>query len=446
MLKRSDMHDYQKQAVDFVLSKKKCALFLDMGLGKSVSSLTAASDMLDDMMVTKVLVIAPLRVANTVWKQEAQKWTHLAHLKTSICTGSKQDRLDALNADADIFIINRENIQWLIESVKWSFDMVIVDESSSFKNHASKRFKYLKKVLKHVKSMVLLTGTPSPQGYIDLWSQLYLVDNGERLGRNITTYRHRYFTQDNWGFTWNLNAGSDKVIQSAISDVCLTMFAEDYLTMTDKLILTEQIEFDAKTTEQYKELEKEFLLAIDKNTDIEAPSAGVLANKLLQICNGAIYDEGKNYHIIHDLKIKALKELTEDNPNENMLVAYNFKSDLERLQKAFPDAVVLSKSGAEVLQWNEGKIKMLLAHPASASMGLNLQHGGSVLVWFALTWSLELYQQFNARLYRQGQKNTVRIIHIVAKGAIDERVVQAINDKAETQKDLMTYLTNNINR
>lgn len=446
MLKRSDMHDYQKQAVDFVLSKKKCALFLDMGLGKSVSSLTAASDMLDDMMVTKVLVIAPLRVANTVWKQEAQKWTHLAHLKTSICTGSKQDRLDALNADADIFIINRENIQWLIESVKWSFDMVIVDESSSFKNHASKRFKYLKKVLKHVKSMVLLTGTPSPQGYIDLWSQLYLVDNGERLGRNITTYRHRYFTQDNWGFTWNLNAGSDKVIQSAISDVCLTMFAEDYLTMTDKLILTEQIEFDAKTTEQYKELEKEFLLAIDKNTDIEAPSAGVLANKLLQICNGAIYDEGKNYHIIHDLKIKALKELTEDNPNENMLVAYNFKSDLERLQKAFPDAVVLSKSGAEVLQWNEGKIKMLLAHPASAGHGLNLQHGGAVIVWFGLNWSLELYQQFNARLYRQGQKNTVRIIHIVAKGAIDERVVQAINDKAETQKDLMTYLTNNINR
>lgn len=444
MLERKDIHDYQHTAINFVKDKKKCALFMEMGVGKTISSLTAMSDMLDDMFITKVLVIAPLRVANTVWHKEVENWHHLKHLRTSIVTGSKQERLDALKVDADIYIVNRENIQWLIESVKWSFDAVIVDESSSFKNPASKRFKYLKKVLKHIKSIVLLTGTPSPQGHIDLWSQLFLVDSGERLGRNITAYRRSYFTQDNWGFTWNLNNGADVVIQSKIADVCLTMFAKDCLTMPDRLILTESVELDAKSKKQYKELEKEFLLEISKETNIEAPSAGVLANKLLQICSGAIYDENKDYHIIHDLKIKALKELAEDNANENILVAYNFKSDLERLQKAFPDAVVLSKSGVEVNQWNKGEIKMLLAHPASASMGLNLQHGGSVLVWFALTWSLELYQQFNARLYRQGQKNTVRIIHIVAKGAIDERVVQAINSKAETQKDLMTYLTNNI--
>lgn len=441
MLKRSDMHDYQNKAVQFIKDKRKCALFLDMGLGKSVSSLTAASDMLDDMAVTKILIIAPLRVTNTVWMQEAKNWQHLKHLKVKICTGTQQERIDAFNSKADIYAINRENVQWLIENIKWSFDMVIVDESSSFKNPASKRFKYLKKVLKHIESMVLLTGTPSPQGHIDLWSQVYLMDSGERLGRNITTYRHKYFTQDRYGFNWNLNKGADDKIQNLISDVCLTMFAEDYLTMPCKLMLTEKIELDAKSQKQYNELEKEFLLTINKETDIEAPSAGALANKLLQICNGAVYDADKNYHVIHDLKIKALKELADDNPNENMLIAYNFKSDLERLQKAFPDAVVLSKSGAEVEQWNKGEIKMLLAHPASAGHGLNLQHGGSVTVWFGLNWSLELYQQFNGRLYRQGQQNTVRIIHIVATGTIDERVVQAINSKAKTQKELMDFLS-----
>lgn len=444
MLKRTDLHDYQNTAVDFIKDRKKCALLLDMGLGKTVSSLTAASDFLDDLFVTKVLIIAPLRVANTVWAQEATKWEHLSHLKMAICTGTQTERLTALSSDADIFIINRENVQWLIENVKWQFDMVIVDESSSFKNPASKRFKYLKKVLKHIKSIVLLTGTPSPQGYIDLWSQIFLIDSGERLGRNITAYRHRFFSQDLYGFAWELNAGSDKVIQSLISDVCMTMFAADHLQMPGKLNLTEYIEFDAKSKKQYKELEKEFLLTLSQGTDIEAPSAGVLANKLLQICNGAIYDADKNYHIVHDLKIKALKEIIEDNPNENMLIAYNFKSDLERLQKAFPYAKVLSKSGDELKAWNEGKVKMLLAHPASAGHGLNAQFGGSMLVWFGLNWSLELYEQFNARLYRQGQVNTVRVIHIVAKGGIDEKVMLALTSKAKTQKELMTYLAHKI--
>lgn len=444
MLKRNDLHDYQNTAVDFIKERRKCAVLLDMGLGKTVSSLTAASDFLDDLLVTRVLVIAPLRVANTVWAQEATKWGHLSHLKTVICTGTKEERLAALASDADVFIINRENVQWLIESVKWKFDMVIVDESSSFKNPASKRFKHLKKVIKHLNSIVLLTGTPSPQGYIDLWSQLFLVDSGERLGRNITAYRHRFFTQDPYGYAWELNEGSDKVIQSLISDVCMTMFASDYLTMPGKINITEYVEFDAKSKKQYKELEKEFLLTLSQGTNIEAPSAGVLANKLLQVCNGAIYDANKDYHVIHDLKIKALQEIIEDNPNETMLVAYNFKSDLERLQKAFPYAKVLSKSGEELKAWNEGKVKMLLAHPASAAYGLNAQFGGSMLVWFGLNWSLELYEQFNARLYRQGQVNTVRVIHIVAKGAIDEKVMLALTNKAKTQKELMTYLAHKI--
>lgn len=444
MLKRGDLHSYQNEAVRFIKERRKCALYLDMGLGKTVSSLTAASDFLDDVLVTKVLIIAPLRVANTVWEQETHKWEHLSHLKAVICTGTQAERLAALSSDADIFIINRENVQWLIENVKWEFDMVIVDESSSFKNHASKRFKYLKKVLKYIKSMVLLTGTPSPQGYIDLWSQIFLIDSGERLGRNITAYRHRFFTPDPYGYAWELNEGSDKVIQSLISDVCMTMFAADHLQMSGKINITEYIEFDAKSKKQYKELEKEFLLTLSQGTDIEAPSAGVLANKLLQICNGAIYDADKNYHVVHDLKIKALKEIIEDNPNENMLIAYNFKSDLERLQKAFPDAKVLSKSGKELEAWNEGKVKMLLAHPASAGHGLNAQFGGSMLVWFGLNWSLELYEQFNARLYRQGQMNTVRVIHIVAKGGMDEKVMLALTSKAKTQKELMTYLIRKI--
>lgn len=441
MLKREDMHAYQAQSVQFIKKQLKCALFLDMGLGKTVSSLTAASDLLDDFLINKVLIVAPLRVANTVWAQEARKWEHLKHLKTSICTGAAADRLAGLNADADIFIINRENIQWLVELDNWDFDMVIIDESSSFKNPSSKRFKYMRKVLKDLKSIVLLTGTPSPQGYMDLWSQIFLVDRGERLGRNITTYRRNFFTQPPYGYGWELDPGADRLIKRLISDVCLTMFASDYLTMPGKLNLTEYIEFDTKTQKQYRELEKEFLMSLEAGVDIEAPSAGVLANKLLQVCNGAIYDENKNYHVIHDAKIKALKDIVEDNPNENFLVAYNFKSDLERLIKAFPEAKVLSKSGEELSHWNEGKIKMLLAHPASAGHGLNAQYGGSIIVWFGLNWSLELYEQFNARLYRQGQKDTVRIIHIVAKGGIDEKVVIALNDKAATQKDLMEYLS-----
>jgi SNF2 family DNA or RNA helicase len=317
--------------------------------------------------------------------------------------------------------------------------MVVVDESSSFKNSKSQRFKALKKMTKYMKSLVLLSGTPSPNGEMDLWSQLYLIDNGERLGRTITNFRQRFFTSDYMGYTYKIVPGASDKIKDLIKDVCVTMSADDYLDLPGEISLTEYVEMPDHVKEQYKELEKNFLLTIG-DTDIASPSASALGNKLLQMCNGAIYDGLGNTHEIHDVKIDALKEIVEENPNENFLVAYNYKSDLQRILKAFPKAVVMGEGTKEQDDWNSGKIKMLVTHPASAGHGLNLQFGGNVLVWFGLNWSLELYQQFNKRLNRQGQKNLVRIIHIVVKGGLDEKVMLALGNKAKTQQDLIDYL------
>ena len=438
-MKRSDFHNYQEAAYKIILTKKKCALFLDMGLGKTATTLTAASDMLDNFLINKVLIIAPLRVANSVWKQEALKWEHLRHLNIRICTGTEKQRLEAIKSNADIYVINRENIPWLIEKSRWIWDMVVVDESSSFKNSRSQRFKALKKMTKYMKSLVLLSGTPSPNGEMDLWSQLYLIDNGERLGRTITNFRQRFFTSDYMGYTYKIVPGASDKIKDLIKDVCVTMSADDYLDLPGEISLTEFVEFPDHVKEQYKELEKNFLLTLG-DTNIASPSSSALGNKLLQMCNGAIYDDLGNTHEIHDIKINALKEIVEENPNENFLIAYNYKSDLQRILKAFPKAVVMGKDTKEQDDWNLGKIKMLVTHPASAGHGLNLQFGGNVLVWFGLNWSLELYQQFNKRLNRQGQKNLVRIIHIVVKGGLDEKVMLALNNKAKTQQDLIDFL------
>lgn len=441
MLNRDNLHDYQNKALTFIKDKRKCALFLDMGLGKSVTTLTAASDMLEDFAVNKVLVIAPLRVANTVWKQEAEKWEHLKHLKIAIITGKPETRIAAIRSDSDIYVINREQVDWLF-SIKWKtkWDMLIIDESSSFKNHQAKRFRALRKMIKHFKSVVLLTGTPSPNGVGDLWAQMYLIDQGQRLGKTLTNFRSRFMHQPQYmGFGWLPNKGSDKQIQALIRDVCITMSSEDYLELPERIDLNEYIELPDKVRSQYKELEKEFLLTLESG-DIEALSAATLAGKLLQMCNGAVYDEDGEAHLIHDLKIKAIKEIIEDHPNENFLIAYNFRSDLVRLSKALPQGVSLSKSGVEVQKWNENKIKLLFAHPASAGHGLNLQAGGSNIIWFGLNWSLELYQQFNARLHRQGQDKPVKVIHIVAKDGMDEKVMKALASKAKTQNDLLNYL------
>ena len=439
MLDRSNLHNYQEAALKVILQKRKCGLFLDMGLGKTTTTLTAASDMIDDFLIAKVLIIAPLRVANSVWKQEALKWNHLKNLNIVICTGSEKQRLEAIKSNADIYVINRENISWLVEKCPWIWDMVVIDESSSFKNNKSQRFKSLKQITKHLKSLVLLSGTPSPNGEMDLWSQLYLIDNGERLGRTITNFRQRFFTSDYMGYNYKIIPGASEKIKELIKDVCITMSAEDYLDLPGEISLTEYIEMPENVKEQYKELEKNFLLSIG-DIDIASPSSSAVANKLLQMCNGAIYDSLGNTHEIHNVKLDALKEIIEENPNENFLIAYNYKSDLQRILKTFPEAVVLSKGTKEQNDWNAGKIKILVTHPASAGHGLNLQFGGNIIIWFGLNWSLELYQQFNKRLNRQGQKNLVKIIHIVAKGGLDENVMLALGNKAKTQQNLIDYL------
>ena len=440
MLKRENLHHYQNSALNVVLNKKKCALFLDMGLGKTTTTLTAIHDLYYNFAVERILIIAPLKVANNVWHKEAQKWEHLQELDIAIATGSVNERLSAINSNKTITLINKENVPWLIEKCKWKWDMVVIDESSSFKSARAKRFRALKKVMKYIRSIVLLSGTPSPNGMMDLWSQMYLIDQGERLGRTITNYRQRFFVPDGYmGYNYKLKPGAKEQIMGLIKDVCVTMTAEDYLELPECINVNEFIELPSKAKEQYKELEKEFIISLD-DIDIESPSKAALGNKLLQICNGSVYDAERNVHEIHNEKIERLKEIIEDNPGENFLVAYNYKHDLEKLQKAFPKAVKLETAKQED-DWNKGKIKILLAHPASAGHGLNLQYGGNIIVWYGLTWNLEYYQQFNKRLHRQGQKNIVRNIHLIAKGCLDEKVLFfALSGKAKTQKDLIDYL------
>ncbi|MBE0471212.1 MAG: DEAD/DEAH box helicase [Methyloprofundus sp.] len=443
MLSRDNLHDYQNRAISFIKAKKRCALFLDMGLGKTTTSLTTASDLLDGFAVSKVLVIAPLRVANSVWAQECTQWQHLKHLKVSVCTGSEKSRIAALLTPADIYTINRENVPWLVKHYgkRWPFDCVIVDESSSFKNASSQRFKALKRVLPDTEYLWLLTGTPSPNSLLDLWAQLYLVDFGERLGRTITGFKQRFFESDYMGYNLTPRVGAPEKIHQLISDKCLSMTAVDYLTLPERIDLTESVSLPAKALKTYKDFEAQLFTELADGTEIEAMSAAVLANKLLQMANGAIYtDESGNWSNIHDSKLDALKELVESHPEENLLIAYNYKSDLARLTSAFPDAVVLDKEQTTIDDWNAGKTKMLFAHPASAAHGLNLQSGGAVVIWFGLNWSLELYQQFNGRLHRQGQTKPVRIVHIVADGTIDERVMTVIKSKDATQQALISAL------
>ena len=437
-----ELHHYQEHAVDFILKKQKCALFLDLGLGKTAITLTAVSEMLDLFAVNRVLVIAPLRVSRNVWAQEAAKWDHLKHLKVTVAAGlSAEERKRALMSNADIHVLNVDLVQWLITNIPvWRWDMIVIDESSGFKSSKSKRFRALKVVVPLLKSIVLLTGTPSPNGYMDLWSQLYLVDQGERLGRNITQYRSRWFTQDYMGWSWGLRENAEHEIQRRIADVCLRMESKDYLELPELISLEERVVLPANVMKQYREIEKEFLLTLD-NTVVEVTTEAVLSNKLIQIANGAVYSENGDWHEIHTEKIDRLKELVQDNADENFFVAYLYKSDLARIRKAIPEAQVLTDQTLEA--WNKGKVKILLAHPASAAHGLNLQYGGSVVVWFGISWNLEHYQQFNARLHRQGQTKPVRIIHIVASGTIDEKVTKAVNAKAKSQKDLLDYLKGN---
>lgn len=443
MLSRDNLHSYQRKAVDFILSEERCMLALEMGLGKSVSTLTAICDMLDGFTASKVLVIAPLRVANSVWAQETRLWAHLNHLRVSVCTGSEKARRAALSVDADVYVINRENVMWLAQNYgkNWPFDTVVIDESSSFKNSSSKRFKALRKMLPQIERMVLLTGTPSPNGLLDLWAQMYLIDYGERLGRTLTGYKQRFFEPDFMGYKFSLRSGADEKIHRLVSDKVIHMGADDYLDLPDRIDIVQRVTMPRAALSDYKDFERTMLAELDDGETVEATTAAVLANKLLQWSNGAMYtDQNGNWSETHVAKLDALSDIIEDNPGENILVAYNYQSDLARLLKRFPQAKQLNKKQETIDAWNRGETPLLLAHPASAGHGLNLQKGGALCVWFGLNWSLEYYQQFNARLHRQGQDRPVRVAHIVCEDTIDERVLNVLRDKDAVQNNLLSAL------
>ncbi|HNH44032.1 MAG TPA: DEAD/DEAH box helicase [Agitococcus sp.] len=442
MPSRNDLHPYQHRMIDFIYNTPKCAVWAGLGLGKTVTTLTAITDLLDSFSVSKVLIIAPLRVANSVWHTESKRWTHTKDLTFSIVTGSEKERISALFKSADIYVINRENVQWLVEhyKTKWPYDLVVIDESSSFKSASSQRFKALKKVRTLTDRMVQLTGTPSPNGLIDVWSQMFLLDGGERLGKTMSAYKMRFFEAGYNGYSFKPVKNADKIIHKLIDDIVISLNVDDYLEMPERIDTVMRVNIPPTRLAEYKQLEREFLIQIN-DAEIVAYNAATLAGKLLQYCNGAMYtDELKNWTEIHTAKLDALDEILEDNQDENLLIAYNYKTDLIRLKARYPDAVVLDNDPDIITRWNNGQIKILLAHPASAGHGLNLQHGGSIIVWFGLNWSLELYQQFNGRLHRQGQTKPVRIVHIVADGCIDDKVMRAIENKAQTQDELLNAL------
>lgn len=427
------LHKYQIKSVNYILNKKKCALYIDMGLGKTVITLTAIVELLKTGKIRKVLIIGPLRVINNVWHNEIIKWEHTRHLTWSIVTGNEEQRLAALRKDANIYLINKENVIWTTLWDYTSWDMIVIDESTCVKNAASKRFKSLKRF--KYDYMVQLTGIPSPKNLIDLWSQIYLLDQGKRLGKSIYQYTNMYFHPDYSGY--NYICHNREEIYRKISDITMCLAASDYVRLPAKIKLNTYV--DIGEHNHYKELKKEFITKIH-NTDIIALNAGVLTGKLLQFCNGAIYDADRNIIEIHDAKIRALEEIIEGNSNENLLVAYNFKSDLLRLKKHFPSAVILDKEGSQIEKWNNGEIRLMLCHPASCGKGLNLQKGGNTIIWFSLTWNLEDYLQFNGRLHRQGQKKPVVINHILAKNCIDEVVLKMLTEKKMSLDNLLDYL------
>lgn len=441
-------HEYQKTAEEAIMRLPAVGLFLDMGLGKTVVTLTAINRLMyEELEVQRVLVIAPKRVAEDTWSRESGKWDHLRHLKLSKILGARKQREAALAEDADIYIINRENVKWLVEQCqqkrKWPFDMVVIDELSSFKSSKSQRFRALKKVTPLIRRIVGLTGTPTPNGLLDLWPQIYLLDRGQRLGKTISGYRERYFVPGMRNgytvFNWELKEGADKVIREKIQDICVSMSADDYLSLPEKMSNVIPVKLSDSERKLYQTMEKEQILMLE-DSEIVALTAGAVAGKLLQMANGAVYDQEGGCQLIHDRKLEALEEIL-DTTEEPVLVFYNFQHDYERLAEHFRKLKPRTLEGEEdIRDWNEGQIRLLLAHPASIGHGLNIQDGGHIIIWFGLTWSLELYQQANARLYRQGQKQNVIIHHLVTEGTIDEQVMAALERKDAGQRALLDAL------
>lgn len=444
-------HAYQRYCIDYIKTHPISALFLDMGLGKTVTTLTALRDMmLDDMSVSKVLVIAPLRVARDTWPAEVQKWDHLHDLDVAVMVGNVKERMAALNHRAMIYIINRENVQWLVgyyekNGLRWDFDCVVIDELSSFKNHKSLRFKWLRKIRPFVRRWVGLTGTPTSNGLMDLWAEIGIMDGGERLGRFIGRYRDAYFKAGSMNpqtgvvFSYVPRRGAEDQIYERISDITISMRALDYLDMPECVYVNHEVQMSKPEQKLYDQLKNDLIIPL-KDGDIDARNAAALSNKLLQMSNGAVYDEFGETRVIHERKLEMLDDLIEQANGQPVLVAYWFRHDrariVEHLLKQGYDPRDIRDSD-DIKDWNEGKIDVALIHPASAGHGLNIQDGGHILIWFGLTWSLELYQQTNARLWRQGQKSTVTIHHIVTRGTVDERVLAALESKNVTQEKVI---------
>lgn len=437
-------HSYQEYAINKVIEKPAVGLFLDMGLGKTVTTLTAITDLLHDYFsVHKVLVIAPKRVAEDTWSRETEKWRHTEYLRVSKVLGPAKKRLEALEAKADLYVINRENVDWLVNHYgkNWPFDMVVIDELSSFKSPKAKRFKQLRRVRPFIKRIVGLTGTPAPNSLIDLWPQLYLLDRGERLGTTITGYRNEYFNPGRRDpsrfivFDWELKEGAEEIIHERIGDICISMKAKDYLQLPERIDNEISVQLSKKEREIYDRLEKDKILEFEEQ-DVIANNAAGLTGKLLQLSNGEVYDdEGKTVHI-HDRKLDALEEIIEESQGQPILLFYSFKHDRDRIRKRFSQAEELDQDDS-IARWNKGEIPLLVAHPASAGHGLNLQDGGHIIVWFGLTWSLELYQQANARLDRQGQQNSVIVHHLLVENSVDEHVLKVLQGKEEGQEALL---------
>lgn len=441
-------HEYQKYATNFIIDHPVAAILLDMGLGKSVITLTAINDLIyNSFEVNRVLVIAPLRVANNTWPDEIKKWDHLSHLTYSVVTGNKQQRLAALRQDVNLYIINRENLKWLVEDygVPFFYDMIVIDELSSFKSYRSQRFKCLKKLRPHVKRIVGLTGTPSSNGLMDLWAEFRVLDMGQRLGRYITHYRTTYFDPDKRNqhmvFTYKPKPGAEQQIYQQISDITISMKSKDYLKLPPLTMNTVKVHLSNQEAAVYDTM-RDQLVVDTAGKQIDALNAASLSNKLSQMANGTVYDDNRNQVLIHDRKLDALEDLIEAANGKPVLVAYWFKHDLERIKQRFEVREI--KTTKDISDWNQGTIPVGVIHPASAGHGLNLQAGGSTLIWYGLTWSLELYQQTNARLWRQGQTDPVVIRHIITENTIDEDILAALKRKDKAQTALINAVKANL--
>jgi len=432
-------HPYQSRAIAHAIEHECCALWMEPGLGKTATTYAVIEHLHDACMVGRVLIVAPKRVALTTWPQEVKKWGF--RLTVQSIRGIPARRLKQLDAHADVWTINYELLPWLVKHYgqNWPFDMLVLDESSKVKCHSTQRFKAIRKVRGKIARLIELTGTPAPNGLLDLWAPIYLLDKGQRLGRTVTGYRQRWFESDYLGYNWTPRIGAEEEIHDRISDLCLTMRAEDYLSLPDFTEIDIPIELPLNARTLYRQLEKDMLVELEQ-TDIAAWNAAALTNKCRQLTAGCLYDEDGNWHPIHDAKLEALADLIDEMQGASALVAYSYRADLARLRERFPASRVLDANPQTIADWNAGKIPILLAHPASAGHGLNLQDGGRAIVWFSLDWSLELYQQFNARLYRQGQTKPVFVYRLTATDTVDQNIIKRLTLKCSVQDALLDAL------